>query len=213
MKKATLLLLTLVAFATLQTKAQTHDRNYWSVSVGAGISGSGYMVWGFAKGVSLEYNHGIFSMGLSAHNAGSQHSTTENWKAYAHEEFYYNTKKAMVGFKGSPQLTNRNLEWAMTSSLGLNVGVNIMKWIQGYDTRHNLVVSVMGGMGMSGVTMVDNKPSEGLTISLEHGIPLTYGARGSYEYRITDRMGIGASFTYDIPQENGYALANLVVRF
>lgn len=199
------MLLSVVLSQTQVANAQTSPLR-WKVSLGLGLSSSESMNLGFAKGVQVSYDANIFEFGLSLHHASSQTLST--------------TKTHGLGFHNSAQGPSVQISQgdsrkehnsANTSSINLFAGVDLLKAfnVQG---RNHLILGALAGIGQYDSSFIINNP-EGMTIDVRHGGLWSYGARASYEYMITKRVGAGFSATYDFSQDNFYGLANLIVQF
>lgn len=187
--------------------AQTSSMK-WKVSVGMGFSSSEAMNLGFAQGAQISYKARAFELGLSVHHACSQ--TLSGTKRHGLGSLLKG-KEASVQLSQATQDTRQEQNSANTSSIDLFAGVDVMRFLP-VDARQSLTIGVLGGMGVSDSSFMLNNP-EGMTIDLRYGGLWNYGVRGSYEYMLTERVGVGLSATYNVPQQNFYGLTNMVVRF
>lgn len=208
MKKTLLsfaMLLSVVLSQTQVANAQTSPLR-WKVSVGLGLSSSESMNLGFAKGVQVSYDANIFEFGLSLHHASSQTLSTTKTHGVG---FHNNVQGPSVQISQGDSRKEHNS--ANTSSINLFAGVDLLKAfnVQG---RNHLILGALAGIGQYDSSFIINNP-EGMTIDVRHGGLWSYGARASYEYMITKRVGAGFSATYDFSQDNFYGLANLIVQF
>ena len=208
MKKTLLsfaMLLSVVLSQTQVANAQTSPLR-WKVSVGLGLSSSESMNLGFAKGVQVSYDANIFEFGLSLHHASSQTLSTSKTHGLG---FHNNAQGPSVQISQGDSRKEHNS--ANTSSINLFAGVDLLKAfnVQG---RNHLILGALAGIGQYDSSFIINNP-EGMTIDVRHGGLWSYGARASYEYMITKRVGAGFSATYDFSQDNFYGLANLIVQF
>lgn len=199
------MLLSVVLSQTQVANAQTSPLR-WKVSVGLGLSSSESMNLGFAKGVQVSYDANIFEFGLSLHHASSQTLSTTKTHGVG---FHNNVQGPSVQISQGDSRKEHNS--ANTSSINLFAGVDLLKAfnVQG---RNHLILGALAGIGQYDSSFIINNP-EGMTIDVRHGGLWSYGARASYEYMITKRVGAGFSATYDFSQDNFYGLANLIVQF
>ena len=199
------MLLSVVLSQTQVANAQTSPLR-WKVSVGLGLSSSESMNLGFAKGVQVSYDANIFEFGLSLHHASSQTLSTTKTHGVG---FHNNVQGPSVQISQGDSRKEHNS--ANTSSINLFAGVDLLKAfnVQG---RNPLILGALAGIGQYDSSFIINNP-EGMTIDVRHGGLWSYGARASYEYMITKRVGAGFSATYDFSQDNFYGLANLIVQF
>ena len=208
MKKTLLsfaMLLSVVLAQPQVAKAQTASLK-WKVSVGLGLSCSESMNFGFAKGVQVSYDANIFEFGLSLHHASSQTLSTSKTHGLG---FYTNAQGPSVQISQGDDRNEHNS--ANTSSINLFAGVDLFKAFK-VQGRNRLILGALAGIGQYDRSFIINNP-EGMTIDVRHGGLWSYGARASYEYMITKRVGAGFSATYDFSQDNFYGLANLIVQF
>ena len=208
MKKTLLSFAMLLSVALAQpqvAKAQTASLK-WKVSVGLGLSSSESMNLGFAKGVQVSYDANIFEFGLSLHHASSQTLSTSKTHGLG---FHNNAQGPSVQISQGDDRKEHNS--ANTSSINLFAGVDLFKAFK-VQERNRLILGVLAGIGQYDHSFIINNP-EGMTIDVRHGGLWSYGARASYEYMITKRVGAGFSATYDFSQDNFYGLANLIVQF
>lgn len=199
------MLLSVVLSQTQVANAQTSPLR-WKVSVGLGLSSSESMNLGFAKGVQVSYDANIFEFGLSLHHASSQTLSTTKTHGLG---FHNNAQGPSVQISQGDSRKEHNS--ANTSSINLFAGIDLLKAfnVQG---RNHLILGALAGIGQYDSSFIINNP-EGMTIDVRHGGLWSYGARASYEYMITKRVGAGFSATYDFSQDNFYGLANLIVQF
>lgn len=208
MKKTLLsfaMLLSVVLSQTQVANAQTSPLR-WKVSVGLGLSSSESMNLGFAKGVQVSYDANIFEFGLSLHHASSQTLSTSKTHGLG---FHNNAQGPSVQISQGDDRNEHNS--ANTSSINLFAGVDLFKAFK-VQGRNRLILGALAGIGQYDSSFIINNP-EGMTIDVRHGGLWSYGARASYEYMITKRVGAGFSATYDFSQDNFYGLANLIVQF
>lgn len=208
MKKTLLSFAMLLSVALAQpqvAKAQTASLK-WKVSVGLGLSSSESMNLGFAKGVQVSYDANIFEFGLSLHHASSQTLSTSKTHGLG---FHNNAQGPSVQISQGDDRKEHNS--ANTSSINLFAGVDLFKAFK-VQGRNRLILGALAGIGQYDSSFIINNP-EGMTIDVRHGGLWSYGAKGSYEYMITKRVGAGFSATYDFSQDNFYGLANLIVQF
>lgn len=208
MKKTLLsfaMLLSVVLAQPQVAKAQTASLK-WKVSVGLGLSSSESMNLGFAKGVQVSYDANIFEFGLSLHHASSQTLSTSKTHGLG---FYTNAQGPSVQISQGDDRNEHNS--ANTSSINLFAGVDLFKAFK-VQGRNRLILGALAGIGQYDSSFIINNP-EGMTIDVRHGGLWSYGAKASYEYMITKRVGAGFSATYDFSQDNFYGLANLIVQF
>lgn len=208
MKKTLLsfaMLLSVVLSQTHVAKAQTSPLR-WKVSVGLGLSSSESMNLGFAKGVQVSYDANIFEFGLSLHHASSQTLSTSKTHGLG---FHNNAQGPSVQISQGDDRKEHNS--ANTSSINLFAGVDLLKAFNVHGRNH-LILGALAGIGQYDSSFIINNP-EGMTIDVRHGGLWSYGARASYEYMVTKRVGAGFSATYDFSQDNFYGLANLIVQF
>lgn len=208
MKKTLLsfaMLLSVVLAQPQVAKAQTFPLR-WKVSVGLGLSSSESMNLGFAKGVQVSYDANIFEFGLSLHHASSQTLSTSKTHGLG---FHNNAQGPSVQISQGDDRKEHNS--ANTSSINLFAGVDLFKAFK-VQGRNRLILGALAGIGQYDSSFIINNP-EGMTIDVRHGGLWSYGARASYEYMITKRVGAGFSATYDFSQDNFYGLANLIVQF
>ena len=208
MKKTLLsfaMLLSVVLSQTQVANAQTSPLR-WKVSVGLGLSCSESMNFGFAKGVQVSYDANIFEFGLSLHHASSQTLSTSKTHGLG---FHNNAQGPSVQISQGDDRNEHNS--ANTSSINLFAGVDLFKAFK-VQGRNRLILGALAGIGQYDSSFIINNP-EGMTIDVRHGGLWSYGARASYEYMITKRVGAGFSATYDFSQDNFYGLANLIVQF
>lgn len=208
MKKTLLsfaVLLSVVLSQTHVAKAQTASLK-WKVSVGLGLSSSESMNLGFAKGVQVSYDANIFEFGLSLHHASSQTLSTSKTHGLG---FYTNAQGPSVQISQGDDRNEHNS--ANTSSINLFAGVDLFKAFK-VQGRNRLILGALAGIGHYDRSFIINNP-EGMTIDVRYGSLWSYGLKGSYEYMITKRVGVGFSATYDFRQDNFYGLANLIVQF
>lgn len=208
MKKTLLsfaMLLSVVLSQTQVANAQTSPLR-WKVSVGLGLSSSESMNLGFAKGVQVSYDANIFEFGLSLHHASSQTLSTSKTHGLG---FYNKGQGPSVQISQGDSRHEHNS--ANTSSINLFAGVDLFKAFK-VQGRNRLILGALAGIGQYDSSFIINNP-EGMTIDVRHGGLWSYGARASYEYMITKRVGAGFSATYDFSQDNFYGLANLIVQF
>ena len=208
MKKTLLSFAMLLSVALAQpqvAKAQTASLK-WKVSVGLGLSSSESMNLGFAKGVQVSYDANIFEFGLSLHHASSQTLSTSETHGLG---FHNNAQGPSVQISQGDDRKEHNS--ANTSSINLFAGVDLFKAFK-VQGRNHLIIGALAGIGQYDSSFIINNP-EGMTIDVRHGGLWSYGARASYEYMITKRVGAGFSATYDFSQDNFYGLANLIVQF
>ncbi len=208
MKKTLLSFAMLLSVALAQpqvAKAQTASLK-WKVSVGLGLSSSESMNLGFAKGVQVSYDANIFEFGLSLHHASSQTLSTSKTHGLG---FHNNAQGPSVQISQGDDRKEHNS--ANTSSINLFAGVDLFKAFK-VQGRNHLIIGALAGIGQYDSSFIINNP-EGMTIDVRHGGLWSYGARASYEYMITKRVGAGFSATYDFSQDNFYGLANLIVQF
>ena len=209
MKKTLLsfaMLLSVVLSQTQVANAQTSPLR-WKVSVGLGLSSSESMNLGFAKGVQVSYDANIFEFGLSLHHASSQTLSTS--KTHGLGFYTNNVQGPSVQISQGDDRKEHNS--ANTSSINLFAGVDLFKAFK-VQGRNRLILGALAGIGQYDRSFIINNP-EGMTIDVRHGGLWSYGARASYEYMITKRVGAGFSATYDFSQDNFYGLANLIVQF
>lgn len=208
MKKTLLsfaMLLSVVLAQPQVAKAQTASLK-WKVSVGLGLSSSESMNLGFAKGVQVSYDANIFEFGLSLHHASSQTLSTSKTHGLG---FHNNAQGPSVQISQGDDRKEHNS--ANTSSINLFAGVDLFKAFK-VQGRNHLILGALAGIGQYDSSFIINNP-EGMTIDVRHGGLWSYGARASYEYMVTKRVGAGFSATYDFSQDNFYGLANLIVQF
>ena len=208
MKKTLLSFAMLLSVALAQpqvAKAQTASLK-WKVSVGLGLSSSESMNLGFAKGVQVSYDANIFEFGLSLHHASSQTLSTSKTHGLG---FHNNAHGPSVQISQGDDRKEHNS--ANTSSINFFAGVDLFKAFK-VQGRNRLILGALAGIGQYDSSFIINNP-EGMTIDVRHGGLWSYGARASYEYMITKRVGAGFSATYDFSQDNFYGLANLIVQF
>ena len=208
MKKTLLsfaMFLSVVLSQTQVANAQTSPLR-WKVSVGLGLSCSESMNLGFAKGVQVSYDANIFEFGLSLHHASSQTLSTSKTHGLG---FHNNAQGPSVQISQGDDRKEHNS--ANTSSINLFAGVDLFKAFK-VQGRNHLIIGALAGIGQYDSSFIINNP-EGMTIDVRHGGLWSYGARASYEYMITKRVGAGFSATYDFSQDNFYGLANLIVQF
>ena len=208
MKKTLLSFAMLLSVALAQPQvanAQTSPLR-WKVSVGLGLSSSESMNLGFAKGVQVSYDANIFEFGLSLHHASSQTLSTSKTHGLG---FHNNAQGPSVQISQGDDRKEHNS--ANTSSINLFAGVDLFKAFK-VQGRNHLIIGALAGIGQYDSSFIINNP-EGMTIDVRHGGLWSYGARASYEYMITKRVGAGFSATYDFSQDNFYGLANLIVQF
>lgn len=208
MKKTLLsfaMLLSVVLSQTQVANAQTSPLR-WKVSVGLGLSSSESMNLGFAKGVQVSYDANIFEFGLSLHHASSQTLSTSKTHGLG---FHNNAHGPSVQISQGDDRKEHNS--ANTSSINFFAGVDLFKAFK-VQGRNRLILGALAGIGQYDSSFIINNP-EGMTIDVRHGGLWSYGARASYEYMITKRVGAGFSATYDFSQDNFYGLANLIVQF
>lgn len=182
--------------------------NRWKVSVGMGLSASEAMNLGFAKGAQVSYTLKGFEFGLSMHHATSQ--TLSSTKRHALGFHLAGQNASIQVSQGSKDGRIKQCS-ANTSSINLFAGINLLKLFK-VEGRHSVILGAVGGIGLSDSSFSISN-SEGKTIDFRYGSMWSYGAKASYECMITERVGVGLSATYDVPQENFYGLANLIVRF
>ena len=209
MKKTLLsfaMLLSVVLSQTQVANAQTSPLR-WKVSVGLGLSSSESMNLGFAKGVQVSYDANIFEFGLSLHHASSQTLSTSK----THGLGFYTNDVQGPSVQVSQGDDRKEHNSANTSSINLFAGVDLFKAFK-VQGRNRLILGALAGIGQYDRSFIINNP-EGMTIDVRHGGLWSYGARASYEYMITKRVGAGFSATYDFSQDNFYGLANLIVQF
>ena len=199
------MLLSVVLSQTHVAKAQTASLK-WKVSVGLGLSSSESMNLGFAKGVQVSYDANIFEFGLSLHHASSQTLSTSKTHGLG---FHNNAQGPSVQISQGDDRKEHNS--ANTSSINLFAGVDLFKAFK-VQGRNRLILGALAGIGQYDSSFIINNP-EGMTIDVRHGGLWSYGARASYEYMVTKRVGAGFSATYDFSQDNFYGLANLIVQF
>ncbi len=199
------MLLSVVLAQPQVAKAQTFPLR-WKVSVGLGLSSSESMNLGFAKGVQVSYDANIFEFGLSLHHASSQTLSTSKTHGLG---FHNNAQGPSVQISQGDDRKEHNS--ANTSSINLFAGVDLFKAFK-VQGRNRLILGALAGIGQYDSSFIINNP-EGMTIDVRHGGLWSYGARASYEYMITKRVGAGFSATYDFSQDNFYGLANLIVQF
>ena len=161
---------------------------------------------GFAKGVQVSYDANIFEFGLSLHHASSQTLSTSKTHGLG---FHNNAQGPSVQISQGDDRKEHNS--ANTSSINLFAGVDLFKAFK-VQGRNHLIIGALAGIGQYDSSFIINNP-EGMTIDVRHGGLWSYGARASYEYMITKRVGAGFSATYDFSQDNFYGLANLIVQF
>ncbi|WP_311378498.1 hypothetical protein [Alloprevotella tannerae] len=178
----------------------------WKVSVGLGLSSSESMNLGFVKGVQVSYDANIFEFGLSLHHASSQTLSTSKTHGLG---FHNNAQGPSVQISQGDDRNEHNS--ANTSSINLFAGVDLFKAFK-VQGRNRLILGALAGIGQYDSSFIINNP-EGMTIDVRHGGLWSYGARASYEYMVTKRVGAGFSATYDFSQDNFYGLANLIVQF
>lgn len=208
MKKTLLsfaMFLSVVLSQTQVANAQTSPLR-WKVSVGLGLSCSESMNLGFAKGVQVSYDANIFEFGLSLHHASSQTLSTSKTHGLG---FYTNAQGPSVQISQGDDRNEHNS--ANTSSINLFAGVDLFKAFK-VQGRNRLILGALAGIGHYDRSFIINNP-EGMTIDVRYGSLWSYGLKGSYEYMITKRVGVGFSATYDFRQDNFYGLANLIVQF
>lgn len=208
MKKTLLSFAMLLSVALAQpqvAKAQTASLK-WKVSVGVGLSSSESMNLGFAKGVQVSYDANIFEFGLSLHHASSQTLSTSKTHGLG---FHNNVQGPSVQISQGDDRNEHNS--ANTSSINLFAGVDLFKAFK-VQGRNRLILGALAGIGQYDRSFIINNP-EGMTIDVRYGSLWSYGLKGSYEYMITKRVGVGFSATYDFRQDNFYGLANLIVQF
>ena len=208
MKKTLLsfaMLLSVVLSQTQVANAQTSPLR-WKVSVGLGLSSSESMNLGFAKGVQVSYDANIFEFGLSLHHASSQTLSTSKTHGLG---FHNNAPGPSVQISQGDDRKEHNS--ANTSSINLFAGVDLFKAFK-VQGRNRFILGALAGIGQYDSSFIINNP-EGMTIDVRHGGLWSYGAKASYEYMITKRVGAGFSATYDFSQDNFYGLANLIVQF
>lgn len=199
------MLLSVVLAQPQVAKAQTASLK-WKVSVGLGLSSSESMNLGFAKGVQVSYDANIFEFGLSLHHASSQTLSTSKTHGLG---FHNNAQGPSVQISQGDDRKEHNS--ANTSSINLFAGVDLFKAFK-VQGRNHLILGALAGIGQYDSSFIINNP-EGMTIDVRHGGLWSYGARASYEYMVTKRVGAGFSATYDFSQDNFYGLANLIVQF
>ncbi|MDY6147395.1 MAG: hypothetical protein SPI35_00025 [Porphyromonas sp.] len=196
-----------VVLTTHVANAQTSSWG-WKVSLGMGVSGSESMTLGFARGVQISYDVDIFEFGLSLHHASSQTLSTTKRHGLG---FHLNGQDASIQISQGSKDSRIEHSSANTSSINLFAGVDILKALK-VKSRHSLILGALGGIGLHDSSFIINN-AEGKTIDVRYGELWSYGAKASYEYMITERVGAGFSATYDFPQQNFCGLANLIVLF
>lgn len=208
MKRTVLLLLPLLLSVASLAHAQKTNQMNWKASIGVGVSASEAMNIGFAKGVQVTFAEGIYELGIAFHHATSQ--TLAMDKRFA-QAFYNKTTAPTFNFSQGSNDKRTKHESANTSSINFFAGLNLLK-IFNVESQHHVIVGLLGGIGMYDNSLIINKPGSNF-VEVRYGAMWSYGARVAYEYMFNARVGAGISATYDVPQQNFYGLANLVVRF
>ena len=209
MKKVLTSLIVLLSLVSMHNVANAQtSSSRWKVSLGVGLSGSESMALGFAKGAQVSYDANIFEFGLSLHHTSSQTLSTTKRHGLG---FHINGKDASVQVSQGSKDSRNEHRSANTSSVNLFAGIDILK-VFTEKSRHSLILGALGGVGLYDSSFIINN-AEGKTVDVRYGELWSYGAKASYEYMITERVGAGFSATYDFPQQNFYGLANLVVLF
>lgn len=212
MKKALMLflgLLFLVLTHTYVINAQTASSPLrYKVSLGVGLSGSEAMSLGFAKGAQVSCGIKMYEFGVSFHHAFSQTLAATKRHGLA---FLNKGQEASVQISQGANDKRYEHTSANTSSVNLFAGLDVLKALR-IQSPHNVTVGALCGIGVYDSSFIINK-DESKTVDVRYGALWSYGARVSYEYMLTERVGAGFSATYDFPQQNFYGLANLVMLF
>lgn len=208
MKKVSILIIAIIALVTSYAQAQNKQSSNWNISLGVGASSSEAMNLGFAQGAQIGYSVGVFEFGASFSHAFAQtpSSTKRHGLGYWDEG-----REASVQISQGTKNQEREFSSANTSSFNLYVGINPLKWIKD-NKRNNLTLALLAGIGAYDSSFMIDDP-KGQTVDVRYGTLWSYGARCSYEYMLTSRVGLGLSFTYDMAQQNFYGLTKVSVHF